>query len=96
MMAETLAEISDEIAHVVDVASPAVVRVEGRSRLPSSGIAWTADGVIVTAHHTLERDDDITIGLPDGSTTAATLIGRDPTTDVAVLHVNDDGLTPPV
>ena len=94
-MAETLAKISDELAQVVETASPAVVQVEGRRRLPSSGIAWTSDGVIVTAHHTLERDDNITIGLPDGNTTAATLIGRDPTTDVAVLRVNG-GLTPPV
>ena len=95
-MAEILAKISDELAQVAETASPAVVRVEGRRRLPSSGIAWTSDGVIVTANHTLERDDDITIGLPDGSTAAATLVGRDPTTDVAVLRVKEGSLTPPV
>lgn len=65
-MAETLAKISESLALVVETASPAVVLVEGRRRLPSSGIAWMSDCVIVTAHHTLGSDADVTIGLPDG------------------------------
>jgi S1-C subfamily serine protease len=50
--------------------------------------------LIVTAHHVIERDENIKIGLPNGETTTATLVGRDPTTDVAVLRAETSGLTP--
>ena len=93
-MTGTLASLSDSLAEAVASAGPSVVRVEGRRRLPASGIVWSADGVIVTAHHVLERDD-ITIGLPDNDTATATLVGRDPTTDVAVLRIEAKGLTTP-
>ena len=92
-MAGTLSEISDALAETVAVVGKSVVRVEGRGRLPASGFAWS-DGVIVTAHHVLERDEKIKIGLPDGTTVEATLAGRDPTTDLAVLRVSADGLAP--
>ena len=93
-MTGTLASLSDSLAGAVASAGPSVVRVEGRRRLPASGMVWSADGVIVTAHHVLERDD-ITIGLPDNDTATATLVGRDPTTDVAVLRIEAKGLTTP-
>ena len=41
---------------------------------------------IITAHHVVEQDDNIGIGLHDGRTLSARLLGRDPTTDVAVLQ----------
>ena len=93
-MTDTLAGLSDSLAGAVASAGPSVVRVEGRRRLPASGIVWSADGIIVTAHHVLERDE-ISIGLPDNQTVTATLVGRDPTTDVAVLRVKAKGLTTP-
>jgi S1-C subfamily serine protease len=71
------------------------VKVDARDRLAASGIVWSADGLVVTAHHVVERDDDIGVGLPDGRTVAATLVGRDPTTDLAVLRAGTGGLTPP-
>ena len=70
-------------------------RVEGRRRGPSSGIAWSADGVIVAAHHNLEWDEDIAVGLADGSTARANVVGRDATTDVAVLRAPVSGLAVP-
>lgn len=94
-MAQTLKAFSDALAATVEAAGPAVVRVEARRRLPGSGIIWSADGVIVTAHHVVERDENIGVGLPDGSTVAAELVGRDPTTDLAVLRVEATGLTSP-
>jgi S1-C subfamily serine protease len=48
-------------------------------------------GIVVTAHHTVQRDENITVTLPDGSSVGATLAGRDPTTDVAVLRIEGDG-----
>ena len=94
-MSEILSKLSEDLAQIVVAASPFVVRVEARRRLPASGIVWSREGVIVTAHHAVERDDNITVGLPNGQATSATLVGRDPSTDVAVLRVGSDGLSPP-
>ena len=93
-MSETLSKLSDELSEVVAAAAPSVVRVEARRRLPASGIVWNADGIIVTAHHVVERDNNIIIGLPDGTTSSAELVGRDPTTDTAVLRIRDRDLSP--
>ena len=94
-MAKVLSEISEALASTVESAGKSVVRVEGRSRLAASGFAWSAGGVVVTAHHVLERDDNITIGLPNGETASATLAGRDPSTDLAALRVSTSELTAP-
>ena len=94
-MSDVLQQVSDALADTAEAVSPGVVRVEARRRLAATGIVWSPDGVIVTAHHVVEQDDQIRVGLPDGQTTAATLVGRDPTTDLAVLRVEADGLTPP-
>lgn len=94
-MAQTLKAFSDALAAIVEAVGPAVVRVEARRRLPGSGIIWSADGVIVTAHHVVERDENIRVGLSDGSTVAAELVGRDPTTDLAVVRVEATGLPTP-
>jgi S1-C subfamily serine protease len=88
-------ELSAATAAVVESAGRAVARVEGRRRGPSSGIAWSADGVIVAAHHNVEWDEDVAIGLHDGTTARANVVGRDPTTDVAVLRASLTGLPMP-
>jgi S1-C subfamily serine protease len=62
--------------------------------MPASGIAWAGD-LVVTAHHVVERDEAIGIGLPDGSQASAVVVGRDPSTDLALLRVGGAGLTPP-
>ena len=93
-MADTsnpLAALSDHTAQTVERVGQSIVAVHGGGR--SSGIHWRA-GVIVTAEEALERDDDIKITLPGGREVAATLAGRDPSTDVAVLRFQPDGLTP--
>jgi S1-C subfamily serine protease len=86
-MADLVQELSDGLASVVETAEKMVVRIEGRRRLPASGILWSEDGVIVTAHHVLERDKDIRIGLPDGKILTSELIGRDHSTDLAALRI---------
>lgn len=93
-MPQVLHDLSDALAGVVATAGPSVVRVEARRRLSASGIVWSADGVVVTAHHVVERDENIALGLPDGATVEASLVGRDPTTDVAVLRAKAADLTP--
>ncbi len=91
-MAELLSNFSNALAETVATAASGVVRVEGRRGIPASGIVWSSDGVIVTAHHVLERDDNIEVGLADGKSLEATLVGHDPTTDLAVLRVKGSGL----
>lgn len=95
-MTEVFQQISDALAATVDAVSPSVVRVEARRRFPATGIVWTRDGIIVTAHHVIERDDNIRLGLHGGQTATATLVGRDPTTDLAVLRTTTSELVPPV
>ncbi|HEY1410224.1 MAG TPA: trypsin-like peptidase domain-containing protein [Promineifilum sp.] len=92
-MAVKAQELSDGLANVVKAADPAVVRVEARRHVPASGIVWSADGLILAADHALRRDEDIRVGLGDGQVQEATLIGRDPTTDLALLQVAATGLS---
>jgi S1-C subfamily serine protease len=94
-MSDALQNLSDALAGAVEKASPGIVRVDGRRRLPGTGIVWSSDGVIVTAHHIIERNDSINIGLPGEVIAPARLIGRDPNTDLAVLKV-EANVTPPV
>lgn len=83
-----LLSLSNGLAAAVASVSPAVVAVNARPRLASTGIHW-GSGVIVTADHTVRADEDITITRSDGRTLPATLAGRDPGTDLAVLRVGD-------
>jgi S1-C subfamily serine protease len=85
MSDNVLKDFSDAWATIIENIAPSVVRVEARRRLPATGIVWNEEGVIVTAHHVVEDDEDIRIGLDDGSTVDATLVGRDPHNDLAVL-----------
>lgn len=87
-----LQSFSDELAALIQRISLQIVRVEGRSRLPASGIIYAADGVIVTAHHVVERNDNLRIGLPNGEVVDAAFVGRDPGVDLAVLRVHQSGL----
>ncbi len=87
----TLTALSNELAAAVERGGRAVVAIHGRPRTPSSGIHWR-EGVIVTADHTLKRNGDITITTADGRSLPATLAGRDPDTDIAVLRTEAPGL----
>ncbi len=92
MATSDLSALSNTLAETVAHAARFVVAVNGNQRLASSGIAW-GGGVIVTADHTLRRDEDITIVLPDNRTIPARLIGRDPGTDLAVLEADAPGVS---
>lgn len=83
------AGLSDQLAALVARGSASVVAVQGGGRV-TSGIHWRP-GVIVTAEEVLEGDEGITVAA-GGKPVAATLAGRDPSTDVAVLRFQADGL----
>ncbi len=93
-MFDRIKALSDELAALVRTAGESVVRVGARPHFGASGIIWSADGVIVTADHVIEREDRIEVGLPDGRTVGARLVGRDPSTDLAVLRSEASGLKP--
>jgi S1-C subfamily serine protease len=93
-MSNSLLEISDGMAAAVKTASASIVRVEGRRRLPASGIVWSSDGLILTASHVVRRDEGITVGLPGSRSVAAQVVGRDQTTDLALLRVEAGDLVP--
>jgi S1-C subfamily serine protease len=81
-----LTALSDAMAEAVEKAGMGTVLVNGRRRLPSSGIAYAAN-LILTADHTVEHEEEIPVMLPDGSEVKATLAGRDPGSDLALLRV---------
>jgi len=87
MEAGGVAAFSDALAAAVERAATATVTVNARRRSSATGIA-IGDGMFVTADHVIEREEEITIGLPNGSTVSAKLAGRDPGTDLAVLRAD--------
>jgi S1-C subfamily serine protease len=82
-----LLALSNNLADIVEKVGHSVVTVNG-TRISSSGIYWR-QGIIVTAEETLRRTEDLTVTLPDNRTVAATLVGRDRTTDIAVLKLEN-------
>jgi S1-C subfamily serine protease len=86
-----LVAFSDHAAQLVERTGSSIVAVHGGGQGSSSGIHWRS-GVIVTAEEVLERDEDVKVTLPSGRLVEASLAGRDPSTDVAVLRFQPDGL----
>jgi S1-C subfamily serine protease len=87
-----LLHLSQQLANAVELGGQFVVAVHGRPHIPSSGILWQ-NGVVVTTDHTLKRDTDLTITLPDGANVPVTLAGRDAGTDIAVLKLPEGNNT---
>src|SRR3977135_3936012 len=83
-MSAELVELSNALAETTASAAANVVAVHAEARGSASGVVW-CPGIIVTAEHALRRDEDIHATLPDGRVVPATLAGRDPSTDLAVL-----------
>jgi S1-C subfamily serine protease len=88
-------ELSSAVSGAVRQAANAVVRVDGGRRRASSGTVWDPGGVIVTAAHGLDRGDEVELGLPSGERAPAEVVGRDPSTDLAVLRTRASGLATP-
>jgi S1-C subfamily serine protease len=83
-----LETISNEFAAVAERVGRSVVAVHARRWMPASGIEWKK-GVVVTVHHGVQRDEDIKVLLDGGRVVSAKLAGRDPSTDIAVLRIED-------
>ena len=59
-----------------------------------SGFVIDSSGIIVTNNHVIESADEIMVTFSDGSKYEATLIGRDPKTDLALLRIEPSGPVP--
>ena len=88
-----LTALSDSLAQAVAKAGASTVLVNARRRMPASGIAYAAD-LILTADHVVERDEEIGVLLPDNSQVAATVAGRDPGSDLALLRLEKAAAVP--
>jgi len=85
MTASTLSAFSTELADLVARASTLVAYIDSRRHRPASGIILGPD-LVVTADHVVEREDGLTVRIDDRRL-AATIAGRDPASDIAVLRV---------
>ena len=66
-----------------------------KKQAEGTGIIFTADGYILTNNHVIEQADTITVVLDDNEQYPATIIGRDPLTDLAVIKIDPETrLTP--
>jgi S1-C subfamily serine protease len=85
-------DLSDALAGLVASTAPSLAAVQShRSR--SSGFVWRP-GLIVTADEALSEEGEVAVTLSGGETVSAQLVGRDPTTDVALLRVDRSDLRP--
>ena len=94
-MANSILEtISSEFAAAAEKVGSSVVAVQARRWMPTSGIEWKK-GVVVTVHHGVQRDQDIKVLLAGGRAVSAKLAGRDPSTDIAVLKIEEGSSSAP-
>ncbi|GAC1580656.1 MAG: trypsin-like peptidase domain-containing protein [Candidatus Elarobacter sp.] len=84
-----LVALSNDIASTVEHVAAGVVAVEARDRVGSSGFYIRPD-LILTADHGLESDE-VEIVRANGDTESATIVGRDPSTDLALLRTVNAG-----
>ncbi|MFD9895172.1 S1C family serine protease [Amycolatopsis sp. NPDC059027] len=98
---QTAAAPAGSVESVAKKLSPSVVELQVAGRTAQgegSGFVLSTDGYILTNNHVVEvaaNGGQIQAVFPDGKKAPAKVIGRDPTTDIAVVKVdNVSGLTP--
>ncbi len=67
---------------------------ERRSRGQGSGVVVSRDGYIMTNAHVIRDADEVQVMFVGGRRVDAEIVGTDPKTDIAVIKVNERGLTP--
>jgi S1-C subfamily serine protease len=90
--AAILSSFSSALASVVARAAPSIVSVHShRSR--ASGFVWKP-GLVVTADEALAEEGDISIKLSDGTARPGSIVGRDHTTDIALVRFDAKDIAP--
>lgn len=87
----SLADLSRDIADLVERCGASVVQVDGRRGRLASGVVW-ADNLVLTADHVLEHEDHIGVAV-GAAAVKASIVGRDSGTDLALLKT--EGLKAP-
>jgi len=90
---EILKSLSDATTEVVEKVAPSVVSV-GCGMARGSGVVWSSDGYIVTCSHVTGRHRAVTVGLGDRKSLEAKVVGIDPYSDIALLKIEGQPLTP--
>jgi S1-C subfamily serine protease len=84
-----LTDLSSDVAAIVERVAASIVRVDARRGRPATGIVWESN-LILTADHVIEQEDAIQVQA-GASTVKATVAGRDPETDLALLRAENLG-----
>jgi S1-C subfamily serine protease len=87
-MSNLLLELSNQISDLAQGVSQRVVAVQARRGYASSGVYWRQN-LILSAAHTIRREQDIVVTLPDGRASKVELAGAEPGSDIAVLRLTD-------
>lgn len=72
-------------------------RVAPRARIErgqGSGVIFSAEGLVLTNAHVVEKTDQLMVGLPDGRRVPGRLVGQDKITDLAVVQLDGSGPWP--
>jgi S1-C subfamily serine protease len=88
-----LSAFSNNLADLVERTSNSIVTVNASRQISVSGVHWR-EGSIVTVEYGVRQSENLTVTIADGTTLPATLIGRDPGSDLALLKVSDLKLSP--
>ncbi len=82
---------SDAVTKVVDLVGPAVVKLDvlkgGKPVGSGCGVILSPDGLVLTNSHVAQGTPRVSVSTPDGRTFDARLIGDDPDTDLALVHI---------
>src|SRR5881628_224483 len=89
-----LESISDAIVDVTEKVSQSVVRVGAGRWRGGTGTVWSKDGHIVTSNHVIGDMREVEVGFSDGTKHTAKVVGRDPYSDIALLKIDSNNLTP--
>ncbi len=92
-MTTSILDLSNALANAAEKTAQSTLLVDARNRMPASGLAFTPD-LVLTANHVVEREDDLRVVLPDGTALAASLAGRDPASDLALLKLEKAAAAP--
>ena len=94
---ELLDAYSRAVVSVVDSVGPTVVSISAGKNLggseadqagAGSGVVIAPDGYILTNDHVVQNADRLKVRLTDGASLSATVIGKDPATDLAVIRAD--------
>jgi len=89
-----LESVSDAIVDVTEKVSQSVVRIGAGRWRGGTGTVWSKEGHIVTSNHVVGDLREVEVGFNDGNKAMAKVVGRDPYSDLALLKVDSDNLTP--